>query len=318
MHPNTPERSPESRSAGFTLLELLAVIGVISVLMGIGLGYLGKTDPYMLANSMIGGERRAAQMTARAEGVPTEVWVRPGEEALPATVQARLLEPVVTFHFEPNTPVLDERLRPALGGDDVAAGRFGHARRSVEGDKDPLVQWAVAPEIVDVRDGFLMRVDLYLEARSSCVVLEMEPLLVVRLDQDLRPDARVRLSVLGGGKELKTIRSPLSLPVRRWVTLEIGCDGSEMWLAADERELARAPAVGVPHQTGEMVLEVSPTDSMIPGIVDELRFMVFGFSPVQHLPMELQPVKAFRFRYDKRGEPVEVPKIEYVDLEAGA
>lgn len=317
MHPHPPERSPESRSDGFTLLELLAVIGVISVLMGVGLGYLGKTDPNMLASSIIGGERRAAQMTARAEGVPTEVWVRPGKEAEPATVQARLLQPVVTFHFEPNTPVLDERLRPALGGDDVPAGRFGHARRSVEGDKEALVQWAVAPEIVDVRDGFLMRVDLYLEDRKSCVVIDMDPLLVVRLDDDLRPDARMRISVLGGGKELKTIRSPLSLPVRRWVTLEVGSDGSEMWLAADERELARVAAIGVPHQTAETVLEVSPTDSMIPGIVDELRFMVFGFSPKQQLPIELQPVKAFRFRYDKRGEPIEVPKIEYVDLEAG-
>ena len=55
--------SPDQSSAGFTLLELLAVIGVVSVLLGVGLGYLGKTDPMMVANSILAGERRAAQMT---------------------------------------------------------------------------------------------------------------------------------------------------------------------------------------------------------------------------------------------------------------
>lgn len=313
MRPNPPE----SPSAGFTLLELLAVIGVISVLMGIGLGYLGKTDPLMLAGSILSGERRAAQMTARAEGVPTEVWVRPGGEAQAATVQARLLEPAVTFHFEPNTPVLDERMRPALSGDDVIAGRFGHARRPMADDLDPLVHWAVSPQIVDVRDGFLIRIDLFLEQRKNCVVIDMEPLLEVRLDSNLRPDARMRLSVVGGGTELKTIKSALSMPLHRWATLEIGCDGNSMWLAVDDREYARVDAVGTPHQTPEMIMDVSPRSSPVPGIVDELRFMVFGFSPAQQLPMELQPVKPFRFSYDKRGEPVEAPTIVYEQLGAG-
>ena len=42
--------------AGFTLLELLTVIGIISVLMGIGLGYLGKTDPELVAQTILRGE----------------------------------------------------------------------------------------------------------------------------------------------------------------------------------------------------------------------------------------------------------------------
>ncbi|MFY9340926.1 MAG: prepilin-type N-terminal cleavage/methylation domain-containing protein, partial [Planctomycetota bacterium] len=65
------------RSAGFTLLELLVVIGVLSVLMGLSVGYLGKTDVSAIANSVLAGELRAAQMTARVEGAPTEVLVRP-------------------------------------------------------------------------------------------------------------------------------------------------------------------------------------------------------------------------------------------------
>jgi len=312
MHPNPPD----SNSGGFTLLELLAVIGVVSVLMGVGLGYLGKTDPMMLARSMIAGERRAAQMTARAEGVPTEVIVRPGDDVSAATVQARLLEPAVTFHFEPNTPVLDERMRPFLSGEDVVAGRFGHGRRAAEGDKDALVQWRVSPQVVDVSEGFLIRLDLFLEARQNCVVIDIDPLLELRLDSELRPDARVRLEAATGGNELKTISSPLSLPLRQWATLEIGCDGEAIWLAVDDRECARVDAAGTPHQTPDMVMEISPLSSPIPGIVDELRFLLFGFSVAQQLPIELQPEREYRFTYDKRGDPVHQPEIVYKDLGA--
>jgi hypothetical protein len=297
------------------LLELLVVIGVISTLLGIGVGYMGKTDPDMIAGAILSGERRAAQMTARAEGVPTEVIVRPGLEGRPATVQAHLLLPAIVFHFEPGTRVRDERMRPALGGDDVVAGRFGHARRSMPGDKDSLVHWAVAEEVVDARDGFVIRVDLYLERRESCVVIDMAPLLEVRLDQSLRPDVRMSMTAVGGAKTRKSLQSEQSLPLERWVTLEIGADGSALWLAVDGREFARTDAIGAPEQTPEMVLHVSPTSSPVPGVVDEFRVMVFEYAPAQTLPMELEPTDTFRFTYDKRGEPVSSPTITWVDME---
>src|SRR5687767_6237770 len=137
-HEACPSRpDPMPRHAGFTLLELLIVIGVLSVLTGLSLGYLGRTDVTAVANSVLAGELRAAQLTARSEGVATEVLLRPGADNQPATVQARLLQPVVTFHFEPNEVSLDESLRPVVAGEDVPGGRFGHARRPKLDDKLP-------------------------------------------------------------------------------------------------------------------------------------------------------------------------------------
>jgi prepilin-type N-terminal cleavage/methylation domain-containing protein len=302
--------------AGFTLLELLAVIGIISVLMGIGLGYLGRTDPDMVAQTILRGERRAAQMTARAEGVPTEVWVRPGAEGEPAMVQSRLLEPVVSFQFEPGQPFLDARMRPALAGEEVTAGRFGAARRPLEDDKLPLLRWPLPPRLADLRDGFVLRLDLFLEERQDCVVLEMPPMLEVRLDDDLRPDARLRVTDGQGQAQRKSLQSQLSMPLRRWSTLEVGYDGRSFWLQVDEREFARVAANGVPEQEQNMALDISPVGSAIPGIVDEVRLLAFAFAPPQYLPMELQPTETFRFTYDKRGEAVDAPVITYEDLDA--
>lgn len=306
-----------SDSAGFTLLELLAVIGVISVLTGIGIGYLGKTDPEMIAKTIISGERRAAQMTARAEGVPTAVWVRRTGENTPAVVQSRLLEPVVAFHFEPGTPVLDDRLRPVVAGEQVEAGRFGEAVRAVEDQKEPLVSWRVMPEIVDLTDGFVLRLDLFLEHRQAGVVIDMPPLLEVRLDQDLRPDVRLQLSGGGGETVRSTVQSTLSMPLRRWSTLEVGCDGTILWLRIDGREFGTSRAEGRPKQVPDMHLDVSPPAAIVPGLVDELRLLVFRYAPKQSMPIELQPKRDYRFTYDARGEPVEAPTIEYESLEDG-
>ena len=304
--------------AGFTLLELLTVIGIISVLMGVGLGYIGKTDPALVAQTILRGERRAAQMTARAEGVPTEVWVRPGVDNEPARVQARLLEPVAAFQFEPNQPFLDQRLRPALGGEEVAAGRFGAARRSLADDELPLLRWPVPPLLADLRDGFVLRVDVFLEARQDCVLVDMPPLLEVRLDDLLRPDARLRVRDGQGQAQRKSLQAALSVPLRRWSTIEVGYDGRSFWLEVDEREFARVAAAGRPDQERDMVLDISPPAASVPGVVDEVRLLAFAFAPAQFLPMELQPTETFRFTDDKRGEPMSAPVITYEDLTAGA
>jgi prepilin-type N-terminal cleavage/methylation domain-containing protein len=314
MHQPLP--SPDcAATAGFTLLELLVVIGVLSVLLGLSVGFLGKTDSHRIAASMLAGETRAAQMTARAEGVPTEVWVRPGVGGASGTVQARLLQPAATFHFEPGERVLDETLRPQLAGEDVPNGRFGHARRNLDGDRAMLLHWLLKPAQVDVRDGFVVRLDLWLEHRRAAVVLRLGKAVELLLDDELRPHARLRLRGAGGASVLASIDQLPTLPLRRWCTLEIAFDGENAWIGVDGRELGRTLAEGRLQQEDDTALELSPGESPIPGLADELRVLLFAFAPAQDLPPDLQPRRVYRIAFDARGETDAATQVEFVPTE---
>jgi hypothetical protein len=164
-------------------------------------------------------------------------------------------------------------------------------------------------------DGFVLRLDLWLGSRAGCVVIDMQPMLQLRLDEELRPRARLQLRGVADGSVMATVAGELALPLRRWVTLELGCDGETAWLAIDGREIGRAAAEGTPQQEPDMVFTLSPPDAPVPGMVDELRWFVFSFSPVQMLPIELQPRRSYRLGYDVRGEPVAHPEVQWEDLE---
>ena len=306
------------RAAGFTLFELLVVIAILSVLTGLSVGFLGKTDPTMIANAVLGGELRAAQLSARAEGVPTEVLLQPGTDEGPATVQARLLRPVVSFRFEPNQAYEDDSLRPVLGGEDAADGRFGHARRVAPGGKGAVVRWTPTAALLDLRDGFVVRFDLLLDSAGPATLLRLPPAIELTLDADGRLRARLRVAGLGGGdNRLVPVASSQPLPRGRWCTVDLGCDTRRCWLAVDGREVGDAVCDGVPQQEDDATFEFAPADAAFTGLVDELRWFVYQFGSPQQLPIECEAPKALRFSFDARGEAVERHAVAFTVREVG-
>jgi len=301
---------------GFTLLELLVVIGVLSVLLGLSVGFLGRTSPEAIAASILAGETRAAQLTARAEGVPTEVWVRPGRDGAPGTVQARLLDPVVSFHLEPTDSVLDDSLRPTLLGEPVANGRFGAGRQNREGERGPVLAWPLGPAKVSLSEGFVVRLDVKFERRTTATILRIPPLVEFVVDDELRPRGRFRLQGASGDTLLATMGSEVPLPVMSWCTIEIASDGKSAWIAQNGVEIARTKIEGTLQSDKDLALEVSPGESPIPGTIDEVRVFVFTLAPAQFLPTELRPERAFRFAFDARGDAIEKPVVTWATAEA--
>jgi hypothetical protein len=261
---------------------------------------------------VLAGETRAARMTARAEGAPTEVLVRPGIDGELATVQAKLLLPVAAFHFEPKEDALNEAMRPTIGGVDVPQGRFGHARRNRDGDRNSLLFWRLAPAQVDLGRGLTVRVDLKLDERRSATVLRIGQALELLLDDDLRPRARLRLETGASGSSVAAVASDVTLPLRQWCTLEAAFDGEAAVLVLDGLEIARVPAEGIAVQDKDTALDVSPGAAAVPGAVDEVRLAVFTLAPLQYLPAGLQPARTYRFAYDARGEATSDPAIEWI------
>jgi prepilin-type N-terminal cleavage/methylation domain-containing protein len=318
-----PSDAPRGRSAGgFTLLELLVVVGVVSVLFGIGIGFLGRTTGRNEALAAIGAELRAAALTARAEGLPTEVVIRPGQAGVQATVQARVLRPLLSFHLDPDQAFLSAADRPTLGGIDEPNGRFGHARRPEPatgggaGGAAPLLRWPAPPGALPFGDGFALRLDVKLEARQPCTLVRLGSSFELQIDGEGRLRARLQTrGEAGQGGPAATLRSPLAVPLDRWLSVELGADAASLWCSIDERELARADAPGELLQTGDDVFEVSPGDAPVPGIVDEIRILVFEWSTAQYLPIDVVPTKVFRVAFDARGAVLGAPAIE-LDLVA--
>ena len=304
---------------GFTLLELMVTIGVISVLMGISLGFLSRSTGRPEAMSALAGELRAASLSARATGLPTEVVVAPDPEGLLTMVRARSLQPVVVFHCEPDQQFLNPDLRPTLLGLDVREGRFGHGRRPNGDQPEMLLRWPAPVKVADFRDGFALRLDLLLEQRTGCALLRLGKALEVDLEPDGRVRARLQLrSGTGNTGQGVPLQAQEPLPLHRWCTVEIAADGRSFWLEVDGRELARAAAPGsVLQHIDQDALEVSLRGEPLPGVLDELRVFVYRFGEPQRLPVDVQVAQAVRIGFDAHGEPIGKPTIELELVQEG-
>ncbi|MFY9343798.1 MAG: hypothetical protein WAT39_15015, partial [Planctomycetota bacterium] len=172
-------------------------------------------------------------------------------------------------------------------------------------------RWSPPRSVLDLRDGFVARLDLWLGSRGQATVLRYLPAVELNLDEEGRPRARLRLQGLGGvGSAIASVASELALPVARWCTLDVGCDGKVAWLTLDGRELGRSPAEGTPQQEPDSVFEVAPGGNLA-GMVDEVRWFVYQFSPPQNLPAEIQLTRGYRFAFDARGEYTERPALSF-------
>lgn len=296
---------------GFTLLEMLVVVGVLSVLLGMGVGFLRRGGGERgAAVSAIAGQLRAASSAARSRGLPTEVRITPSLDDLPATVQSLELLPVTVVHFEPRERPLDASLAPTLGGDDEPRGRFGHGRRTAGDQRSALLRIPVDRKARDLRGGFVFRFDVKLEAREACTLLRLGRSLELGIDTTgLLRGRMMQRDVDGSGGAAAVLAAPVPLPTGRWLTIELVHDGATFWCAVDGRTVATADArSGLYQQDGDM-LELSPAESPVAGVVDELQWFAYVWNEPVRLPVGIDVTKLVAIRFDATGEAVAPPAI---------
>lgn len=230
------------RRAGFTLLELLFVMGIIAFILGLGLGVFADLDPG--ARSAVGivqNTLRAANNSAIIHNAPARVRLDPAQ----GTVEAEGMQVIGTWHFE-GLP-----LRGALKLDGISLGGYlvddGYQGQALSFDGEPRgarVEMDISNDAAWHFDrGFSVRMYLRRDATGGgrvfnlggAVRLEVTSLGALRayLIPEVAADSG---SVLAGGRIFLESAAG-ALPVGSWIGVALDYDCRSFTLKLDGIEV---------------------------------------------------------------------------------
>ena len=273
-------------ATGFTLLELIIVMVILSTLFGVGVGaFRGLTNPDQLARQQISEALHGARLFARSEGNPAQVLVSPKQH----TVSAWGLRRVGDWHFETDegfgwpVPLLHEgEILESNGGLGACLRLAGNELLSLQ---DP-------PSSFDSVHGFGLDV---LVAPSPgfrpLTIWERPGVWSVELNQDDELQVQLWLAdEAGKSTELIILVPDVRLLEDRLTRLQVTFDGRALEVAVDgvrqpqdllfEEARSLAPNPRVSQGTGR-----PPTHFR--GLIDELHLSAVVRASAKELPVEV-------------------------------
>jgi prepilin-type N-terminal cleavage/methylation domain-containing protein len=238
---STLRRSTVARRRGFTLLELLLVMGLIGVIAGIGLGMFASFDPgRRAALGLVQNVLRQAQQSAVARRAPAAVRI----DTVSSTLTAEALEVAGTWHFE--TPSLEggrgiDAIPFDFPGDFLTSdGYTGSALDFTRGSRRSRVQVELDEDpLLDPRRGFSLDVALRAEALSTAKLIDLGTVVQISVRADGGVDGRMvtrRLDDVGrevAGPPIVVRSGPGALRMGRWTRVTLAYDRRELTLSAD-------------------------------------------------------------------------------------
>jgi len=286
-------RAPSEAGAreGFTLLELLLVMGLIGIITGVGLGLFAGFDPgRRAAVGLVQNVLRSAQQSAVARRAPALVHF----DRATGTLIAEALEVAGTWHFEsmdlPGARGLDG-LAFDFPGEVLAEDGFtGQALDFGRGGRRPRVEVDVSVDsLLNPRRGFQLDVALRPAANMGARVVDLGGVVQLSVRGDGGVDARIlteRIDELGRpvvGPPVTLRSAPGVLRLGRWTRVSLVYDRRELVLSADGVPLA---ATGEERALWALVgpLVLGDATQRWPGAMDQLVLSTVTASEEYTLP----------------------------------
>lgn len=262
------------RAAGFTLIELMLVMGLIALLLGIGVGVFARLDfSERVAASMVENVLRSAHNWAVARGAPARVTI----DRTTGVMRTQGLQVVGTWHFETSPIQGAFGIEGAqFGGELVPDGFQGNAISFVGQPTRSRVEFPIAQDSsYDVREGFSIACAVRVAPGRGGGLLRMGDSLGIETASDgsikawIAGEITDELGHTQRGGKIPITSPPAVLAPGRWTVIELSYDQKKLRLSADGNPVAEVlETVPVWRLEGPLVL--SPDPSPFPGAIDNL------------------------------------------------
>lgn len=280
---------------GFTLVELLLVMGILGVVLGTGLGALASLNPgERTALSTVKNALRAANNSAIARSGPARVRI--DREAGTLVAESQVV--VGTWRFE------DLNLEGAFGLNGVAvgmdepplddAGYQGHCLDLARAPRTARVLFPVHEDpAFDLSAGFAIEVSVRPSDLAAATLLDIGGVLLVELGPRAELAATfVAAAVTETGERVRGSRISLrtgsgALRLGSWNRLEVRYDRRFLVIAVDGVELARRPESANVWEL-QRGLTLGGGTAPFPGKVDDLVISAVAASTELTLPDGVQ------------------------------
>ncbi len=277
---------------GFTLVELVAVMAIVVLLLGIGVGLIARLR---VADRAAIGIVQNVLRSARNWSVAREAPARVRIDVAGSTIQSFGMNVIGTWHFE------DMPIRGAfgseglsLGGEIVADGFTGSALSFAGQPPRSRVDIPVQLDpAFDLSRGFSIACAVRLAGQGSGALLEIGESaglavnedgglrawfapVIVQEDGEARRGSRVSLSTDGG-----------FLRPNRWSEIEFQYDRVNMRVLVDGAVVAML-AESTPVWKVEAPLSISPSNAAFPGAIDALVVSAVASEERRALPKSVE------------------------------